>query len=106
MLRLATIAHDRCHSCISVPAITLDIAADLNGMPDVIKIDIEGAELLALRGAHRVLRERKPVLLVEVHTPEIGVEFYPLLENYGYRFFRLNGQKIVDREYVRFVMAK
>lgn len=36
--------------------------------PTFIKLDVEGAEILALRGAQRLLRECKPRIFIEVHT--------------------------------------
>lgn len=39
--------------------------------PDLIKVDIEGAEALALRGMERLLRDRRPTLLLEVHPVEL-----------------------------------
>jgi FkbM family methyltransferase len=111
MARLANLRADqpelnRGSATLQVSTTTLDEQSAIHGVPDVVKIDIEGAELLALRGAERLLRERKPVLLVEVHTEEISREFYPLLERYGYCFHRLDGTEITDRSYVRFVMAR
>ncbi len=47
----------------------------LSFVPDVIKIDIEGFEVQALRGMRRTIERFHPSLLVEVHTD--------LLENYG-----------------------
>jgi FkbM family methyltransferase len=35
--------------------------------PDIVKIDIEGAEYLALKGGIKLLSEKKPLLLLEVH---------------------------------------
>jgi FkbM family methyltransferase len=35
--------------------------------PDVVKIDVEGAEDLVLEGARNLLRDRHPLLLMEVH---------------------------------------
>lgn len=40
-------------------------------IPDLIKIDIEGAEVMALRGMERLLRDRRPTLLLEVHPVEL-----------------------------------
>jgi FkbM family methyltransferase len=35
--------------------------------PDVVKIDVEGAESRVLRGMTRLLREHRPVLIIELH---------------------------------------
>lgn len=43
---------------------------DLKGRPLMVKVDVEGAELLVLQGARQILRRHRPVLLVEVH-PEL-----------------------------------
>src|SRR5205823_2671909 len=41
--------------------------------PGLIKIDIEGAEALALAGAARLLRDFHPVVIVEVHNEKASV---------------------------------
>lgn len=48
----------------NVSQTTLDAYAFADGhrWPDVMKIDVEGAELAALRGAKRVLREARPLV--------------------------------------------
>jgi FkbM family methyltransferase len=50
--------------------------------PQVIKMDIEGAEVEALRGATRTLSVHKPVLLIELHGR--GPEVEELLRNQDY----------------------
>jgi FkbM family methyltransferase len=53
---------------ISVPVVSLDKYLQSNRLkPSLIKIDVEGAELLVLRGARRTLREVRPLILVEIH---------------------------------------
>jgi len=57
-----------------------------------LKIDIEGAELFALRGAERVVRESRPVILFEAHnhTRDFGYAqqaVFDFLSQLGYRFF-------------------
>lgn len=52
--------------------------------PDFIKMDIDGPEYEVLRGASRVLRERRPRLVVETHSPELEVNCKRLLEEAGY----------------------
>jgi len=79
---------------VSVPVETIDHLISQNVVsPTVIKIDIEGAELMALRGARDLLRgPKKPRLLfVEVH-PEFlkgfgstAAEVADLLVDSGYR---------------------
>lgn len=73
------------------PAVTLDeYVDDRTRPPTVIKCDIEGAELLFLRGAMRVLRQHRPVLFVSVHPdllPAFGhsvAEVRAQLEAAGY----------------------
>ncbi|MFB6095228.1 MAG: FkbM family methyltransferase [Halodesulfurarchaeum sp.] len=53
-----------------VDAVSLDGFFDDRETPDLIKIDVEGAEMKVLRGAETVLQEEHPVLLLEVHKHE------------------------------------
>jgi FkbM family methyltransferase len=48
-----------------VPTVTLDWLADRFGTPDVLKIDVEEAEVLVLAGGSRVLRTL-PTIICEV----------------------------------------
>jgi FkbM family methyltransferase len=58
---------------------------DLPGL-DVVKLDIEGAELLAIDGMRNLLRsERRPVILCEVHPPITPEEFISKMDEFGYR---------------------
>jgi FkbM family methyltransferase len=52
--------------------------------PDVIKIDVEGAEALLLRGAAETLRARGPRLVVELHGAAVAREVLELLHAHGY----------------------
>ena len=52
-----------------VPTKTLDHFISELGMPDIVKIDIEGAEWLALKGAPSTLADR--------HAPDFLIEFHP-----------------------------
>lgn len=52
------------------PRLSLDTMVEHVGLiPDAIVMDIEGAELMALMGANRLLLERKPIMWVSVHQP-------------------------------------
>ncbi len=67
-----------------VPVRRLDGLIEQAGLPapDVMKIDVEGAELEMLAGAERTLRERRPVLLIELHGT--NREVAGVLESLGY----------------------
>lgn len=70
----------------TVPVVSLDWCAKRRPLPDVIKIDVEGAELEVLTGARDLLQIRRPVLLCEVsrrNSPEVTA----LLKDLGYRLY-------------------
>jgi FkbM family methyltransferase len=58
--------------------------------PDLVKIDVEGHEAAVLRGMGTLLRERRPVLLVEVLTPEAAADVDSLVRPLGYLVHRLD----------------
>jgi len=52
---------------IEVEVLSLDRLADEYGFPHLLKIDVEGFEALALKGASQIL-QRRPKLAIEVHV--------------------------------------
>jgi len=52
--------------------------------PKYIKMDIEGAELLALRGAETTIREFHPTIFLATHGHNVGRLCRELLESWGY----------------------
>jgi FkbM family methyltransferase len=52
--------------------------------PDVIKVDIEGAEGMFLLGAMKVLRQHSPKLLIELHGASHAKAVYRTLRDLGY----------------------
>ncbi len=70
--------------------------------PDLIKMDIEGAGVFALKGCDQCLRIKRPIILMESHNPAEDNAIGDLLRNYNYEAFRINNQKWVlhkDRDY-------
>lgn len=53
--------------------------------PDFVKIDVERAEMQVLQGATRLLSERKPDLLIEIHSAKLAAECLLQLEAAGYK---------------------
>lgn len=70
----------------TVVTVTLDWLAQRLPRPDLIKIDVEGAELEVLQGAREVLRSARPVLLCEV-CAEQSAAVTALLHELGYRIY-------------------
>lgn len=70
---------------IEVEAVTLDHFAQQHLFPQVIKIDVEGAEVEVLEGAQKILAAEPPVLLCEVHSAESAIRVQQLLDVQGYR---------------------
>ena len=55
--------------------------------PDVIKIDIEGAEALMLKGAEETLKSARPDLVVELHGTRAARDVFQVLQRLGYACF-------------------
>jgi FkbM family methyltransferase len=76
---------------IPVDVVRLDdfVLAPDHPAPDVVKIDLEGGEGLALAGMERLLRQARPRLLIEVHGPQAAAEVSRRLAAAGYRLHRM-----------------
>ena len=80
---------------VTVPVRTLDqyVAEGLIERADFVKMDIEGAELSALRGAERLFSTYRPVLLCELHEKRTAPwgyrarEIVDLVAAWGYRWY-------------------
>jgi FkbM family methyltransferase len=70
---------------IEVPCITLDDFARAHAVPDLVKIDVEGAESEVLSGAVELCRNVRPPLLIEVHDPVNSSQVQDWLRHYKYR---------------------
>jgi FkbM family methyltransferase len=74
----------RFHRAKAVPVLALDtwIADTGQAPPSVIKIDIEGGEIGALRGMKETLAAGGPTLIIELHATRDAV--LDLLDSFGY----------------------
>jgi FkbM family methyltransferase len=71
-------------------------AAGLFSRADVIKVDIEGAEVMALRGAKNLIATNRPQLFIEVHSRLLARECADFLYEYGYSIEVVETQKSPD----------
>lgn|GEM_PF-5935895 len=67
--------------------------------PDLVKVDVEGAELRVLKGATRILKEGKAKFLIEVHGGLVDPEgekrpdqVYKFMNSFGYYSFNFYGR--------------
>jgi FkbM family methyltransferase len=79
------------NQAISVTGLSLDefVFQQGNPPPQLIKIDIEGGEVLALPGMARLLKEFHPLILMELHGPEAAQAAWTVLQAAGYRICRM-----------------
>lgn len=70
-----------------VKALTIDDLANSHQVRDVqfVKLDIEGAELRALRGAQSMVQRSKPRICIEALDKKLYEEIVEFLSPYGYK---------------------
>jgi hypothetical protein len=78
--------------------ITLDEMANRKFMPDLIKMDIEGAEADALRGATHIMQTAHPAMILEVHGQDVENQCIEILRDNGYSPKIVNHGKRLIRE--------
>jgi FkbM family methyltransferase len=84
---------------IEVTGISLDdfVYHQENPAPNVIKMDIEGGEVLALEGMIRLLVEARPLLFLELHGEEAAKTTWDILVKAGYELRKLeSGLPVVE----------
>lgn len=70
---------------VTVETAALDsLIEKIGAMPDVIKIDVEGAEAEVIRGAMDTIKQGRPKIFLSTHSPELRVECTSILEGLGY----------------------
>jgi FkbM family methyltransferase len=65
--------HGATREVVTVPSLTLDTLVKCLPAPDLIKVDIEGAEPLLLKGANEMLGSCRPAIYIEVTRETWGI---------------------------------
>lgn len=82
--------HGAGEQVVSVDKTTLDEFIEREGLiPDVIKIDVEGAEIEVLAGGRHTIPTHKPTIFLSTHSPELRESCKEVLEKYGYKITAL-----------------
>ena len=69
-----------------------------NPLPDLIKMDIEGAEFDALAGAKELLKRKKPVIFLATHSAELRAKCLKLLTEHGYSIKPIGSQSLEESD--------
>lgn len=79
-----------------VPTVAIDalIEAAKLPVPDIVKMDVEGAESKVLEGARKLLGMRKTIWVIALHGAEQRKEIGRILTDHGYRIYRLDSSVI------------
>ena len=79
---------------VRVACLTLDevIATGRFPIPDVVKVDVEGAESQVLEGAQTLLRQHAPSWFIALHSLDQKQACFRLLTAAGYTVSGLNGE--------------
>jgi FkbM family methyltransferase len=101
-------AYLRQTSLSGVPVTTLDLFCELNKIDrlDLIKMDIEGAELRALRGGIATFKRFRPALLIELNPETSEREGYSVrdvvvfLEDLGYTIWDVRSRARITRDHL------
>ncbi|MCS6994478.1 MAG: FkbM family methyltransferase [Anaerolineales bacterium] len=91
---------ERYQAEIRVRALSLDefVYEQGNPPPDLVKMDIEGGEVLALPGMKRILNEHHPILFLELHGPESEQAAWHALTEAGYTLHQMStGYPVITR---------
>ncbi|MEM6263208.1 MAG: FkbM family methyltransferase [Bacteroidota bacterium] len=89
---------------ITVETISMDELLEENPEvrpPNLIKIDVEGAELDVLKGARKTFLNHRPILFLathDCHIPGIKQECFNFLEGIGYQIDEIKDDKIDGQE--------
>jgi FkbM family methyltransferase len=81
-----------------VPSFTLDSLLNKFKSPHFVKIDVEGAELMSLYGAKKLINEIRPIFYIEIGK-EVADKIYSIFENNDYSKYNYNGKKIIGNKF-------
>jgi len=92
--------------------ISIDAYCTEHGLrPQVIKIDVEGAELGVLEGAKNTIALARPLIILSVHPREIELagrsleELRALVAELGYEIRNVDGQEVSDLQLDEYIVA-
>ena len=83
------------NSNYQIPSVTLDYYCQNeapDAAPDILKIDVEGAEAAVLRGGAELLTRHNPEIWLALHNRQAMHDCTELLKRFGYTIYSLCGE--------------
>lgn len=80
---------------IQVDAVSLDAYVQTVPAPDFLKCDVEGAEVEVFRGAQRLLTEKRPGIICEMHNDANRRLLLEMFTSFGYACKSLDEQHVL-----------
>lgn len=74
--------------------------------PDVIKMDVEGAEAAVLRGARQILQQHRPIIFLATHGAAIREECFDLLQELNYSLTPIDERPLAATDEILAVPAE
>jgi FkbM family methyltransferase len=73
----------------------LDTFCETSPAPDIMKIDVEGAELDVLKGGARVISAKRPAIFLATHSSELNASCRAFLLAFGYQIRELDHDDLI-----------
>ena len=96
---------------ISKRQVSLDDFCTSNKIvPEVVKIDVEGAEIGVLKGAKSVFSKHKPIIFLSIHPRTLALlnqsveEVIRLIDKMGYIIYDKDGQRMKPFEHNEYIL--
>ena len=87
---------------IDIILTTIDDFVELgNPMPNILKMDIEGAEGDCLEGFERNFDNCNPIMIIELHNPEADLKVGKFLKKHNYKAYRFDTFKNIRFEEIK-----
>jgi FkbM family methyltransferase len=76
---------------VEVAVSSMDALSSRLPLPNVVKIDCEGAEVEVLKGAEKIIQVGKPAIFLSTHGDDLKQTCFSLLDSWGYQSERIHG---------------